>query len=157
MKSIHFHCVNCLQTENEEIQFGRFVGNKRVSVDFLEQELYSPMNNCVSEHCLLIDDTSQVGFSLERSIKDLGKVDKGQIKGFYIHPVLVIDALNYAYYGIASVEFISQPWPQQQLTHNQTSRARDKAIFEEKESYRWLDGIKKALPRCPNSFQNSYC
>tara|TARA_R110002124_G_scaffold121037_4_gene279343 strand:+ start:149 stop:814 length:666 start_codon:yes stop_codon:yes gene_type:complete len=138
-------------SRKEEIQFGRFVGNKRVSVDFLEQELYSQMGNCNSEHCLLIEDTSQVGFCLERSIKDLGKVDKGQIKGFYIHPVLAIDAVNYACYGIASVEFISRPWPQAELTHNQKSAARSRATFEEKESYRWLDSIKKALPRCSNN------
>lgn len=138
-------------SRKEEIQFGRFIGNKRVSMDFLEQELYSQIgNHGDSKHCLLIEDTSQVGFSLERSIKDLGKVDKGQIKGFYIHPVLAIDAVNYACYGVAAVEFISRPWPQQQLTHNQISRARDKAPFEEKESYRWLDGVKKALPRCLN-------
>lgn len=137
-------------SRNEEIQFGRFVGNKRVSVDFLEQELYSQIDKCNSAHCLLIEDTSQVGFSLERSIKDLGKVDKGQIKGFYIHPVLAIDAANYACHGIASVEFISRPWPQAELTHNQKSSARSRAPFEEKESYRWLDSIRKALPRCCN-------
>lgn len=138
-------------TRKEEIQFGRFVGNKRVSVDFLEQELYRQIDSHgSSEHCLLIEDTSQIGFSLERSIKDLGKVDKGQIKGFYIHPVLAIDAVNHACYGIASVEFISRPWPQEELTHNQKSLARSKAPFEEKESYRWLDSIKKAIPRCSN-------
>ena len=75
----------------EEVQFGRFVANQKVTVELLESELYSNMrSHCNSSHCLLIEDTSQVGFSLHRDIKDLGKVDKGQIKGFYIHPVLAI-------------------------------------------------------------------
>lgn len=108
-------------SRKEEVQFGRFVGNNKVTVELLEQQLYSNMqNNCTGSHCLLIEDTSQVGFSLERAIKDLGKVDKGQIKGFYIHPVLAIDAVSYGCYGIASLEFVTRPWTEQELTRTES-------------------------------------
>jgi hypothetical protein len=139
-------------SRKEEIQFGRFVGNKKVSVEILEQELYTQMqNNCISSHCLLIEDTSKIGFSLERAIAGLGKVDKGQIKGFYIHPVLAIDAVNYGCYGIASLEFVTRPFADEALTHRQISTIRSMTPFEEKESYRWFNGIKKALPQCSNA------
>jgi hypothetical protein len=36
-------------------------------------------NNFISCHCLLIEDTSQIGFSLERAIAGLGEVDKLQM------------------------------------------------------------------------------
>jgi hypothetical protein len=39
----------------EEVQYGRFVSNKKVSVEALAQELYSKMqSNCIGNHCLLI-------------------------------------------------------------------------------------------------------
>jgi hypothetical protein len=118
-------------SRKEEIQFGRFVGNKKVSVEILEQELYTQMqNNCISSHCLLIEDTSKIGFSLERAIAGLGKVDKGQIKGFYIHPVLAIDAVNYGCYGIASLEFVTRPFADEALTHRQISTIRSMTPFE---------------------------
>ena len=133
----------------EEVQFGRFVANQKVTVELLESELYSNMrSHCNSSHCLLIEDTSQVGFSLHRDIKDLGKVDKGQIKGFYIHPVLAIDAENYACHGIASLEFITRSWEDEKRTRKELNNERSKIVFEQKESFRWFSSIKKALPQC---------
>lgn len=138
-------------SRKEEIQFGRFVGNKNVTLSFLENELYRNFQaNDNSSHCLLIEDTSHIGFSLNRCIQDLGKVDKGQIQGFYIHPVLAIDAVNYGCLGIASLEFISRPWTEGALTHNQINSLRNKTPFEEKEGYRWFSSIKKAIPQCFN-------
>lgn len=135
---------------NEEVQFGRFVGNQKVTVERLEQQLYANTQlHCNTSHCLLIEDTSQIGFSLERAIQDIGKADKGQIQGFYIHPVLAVDAINYNCYGIAALQFVSRPW--QELTRKEASAIRDKAPFEEKESYRWFSSIKKALPHCSDA------
>ena len=133
----------------EEIQFGRFIGNDRVSMERLEAQLYGQLRkHCQSSHCLLIEDTSKVGFSLERATHGLGKIDKGLIQGFYIHPVLCMDALHYGCYGIASVEFINRPWGEQLLSRQAVKAARDKIVFEEKEGYRWLSSIAKALPEC---------
>lgn len=133
----------------EEIQFGRFVGNNRVSVQALEAQLYEQMRKyCQSSHCLLIEDTSKIGFSLERATEGLGKIDKGLIQGFYIHPVLCMDAVHYGCYGISSVEFINRPWSEQLLSRQAIKAARDKIAFEEKEAYRWLSSIAKALAQC---------
>ncbi len=131
----------------EEIQFGRFIGNEKVSMQALEAQLYGQMSKyCQSAHCLLIEDTSKIGFSLERTTQGLGKVDKGQIQGFYIHPVLCMDAAHYGCHGIASVEFINRPWPEQVLSRQAINAKRSNMAFEEKEAYRWLSSIAKALP-----------
>ena len=58
----------------EEVQFGKFVGNAKVSLQVLEEQRYAQMrNHGPSAHCLLIEsdrraDTSKIGFSLERAI-----------------------------------------------------------------------------------------
>lgn len=45
-------------SRNEEIQFGRFIGNDKVTVERLTTVLYSKMRHHVSSaHCLLIEDT----------------------------------------------------------------------------------------------------
>ena len=133
----------------EEIQFGRFIGNPRVSVEDLENLLYNQAsNNCQASHVLLIEDTSQMSFGLNRSIEGLGKVDKGQVKGFYLHPVLSIDAENGTCYGIPSLEFHSREWKEEHRTRKELKSARNKIPFEEKEGYRWYSSIQKALPYC---------
>ena len=133
----------------EEIQFGRFIGNHKVSVPVLEEQLYAQLrDHCQCAHCLLIEDTSKIGFSLERAIQGLGKVDKGQIQGFYLHPVLCIDAQHYGCHGIAALEFVNRPWPEQLLSRQAIRTARDKTVFEQKEGYRWLSSIRKALTQC---------
>ncbi len=131
----------------EEIQFGRFIGNDKVNTQALEAQLYEQMNkHCQSSHCLLIEDTSKIGFSLERAITGLGKVDKGFIQGFYIHAVVCMDAAHYGCHGIASVEFIHRPWPEQVLSRRAINAERSKLmemkmnkirfrIFSKKSSY----------------------
>lgn len=132
----------------EEIQFGRFVANNKVSVQALEAQVYDQMRkHCESSHCLLIEDTSKIGFSLERATKGLGKVDKGQVQGFYIHPVLCLDAETYGCHGIASLEFMNRDWPQEELSRQAISGGRSKTVFEQKEGYGWLSSIEKALPQ----------
>jgi hypothetical protein len=81
----------------------------------------------------------------------LGKIDKGQLKGFYIHPVLAIDAVTNGCYGIASLEFVKRAFKEEILTRGQRGTIRNSTAFEEKESYRWFSSIKKALTQCVNA------
>ncbi|MDB5263066.1 MAG: transposase [Adhaeribacter sp.] len=133
---------------NEEIQFGHFISNQHVAVSALEQQFYLQFRTgCPdSGHLLLIEDTSQMAFSLNRKVKELGKVDKGQ--GFYLHPVLGPDADNGACYGIASVTFLKRAFTAEKCTRQQVSAQRDKTAFEEKEGYRWYSPIVSALENC---------
>lgn len=137
---------------NEEIKFGRFIGNERVGAEALEQRLYHQMSsNCQAPHVLLLQDTSKVSFGLGRSIEGLGKVDKGQVKGFYLHPVLALDAYSGACYGIPSLEFHWRDWTEDNLSYKERKAARNKVAFEDKEGYRWYSSIEKALQHCPNA------
>jgi hypothetical protein len=135
----------------EEIQFGRFIRNERVQVDQLEVLLYEQFRHCcpASGHLLLLEDTTQIGFSLERKISGLGPLDKGQIQGFYLHPVLCLDAENGACYGMPAVCFHQRTFKAEKLTGQQAKALNYKTPFEDQEAYRWYHGIVEALKNCP--------
>lgn len=142
---------------SEEIQFGRFVGNKRVDTESLKRHLYEQMkNSCTScSSVLLIEDSSQMSFSLNRKIEGLGKVDKGQVKGFYIHPVLCMDAYNGACHGIASIDFFEREFEQEKRTRKEVNAERSKTAFEHKEGYRWYGSIESALKNLSGSVRKT--
>jgi hypothetical protein len=141
---------------NKEVQFGRFIGNSRVSVSTLQDSLYEECCVCCPDdaHVLLIEDTTQVSFSLARKIQGLGAVDKGQVQGFYMHPVLCIDALNGACYGICELSIYDRDFEQESavpLSRSQKQSKRNQELFENKESYRWLGSIEKSVACLPDN------
>lgn len=136
---------------NEEVQFGRFLSNARVSVPSLESVLYEQCRQSASAstHVLLIEDTTQLAFSMQRKIEGLGKVDKGIVQGYYLHPVLTLDADTGACHGVAALEGRVRPQQDDGLTYPQRRKVRDKECFEDKETYRWQSSIQKALQSLP--------
>jgi len=138
----------------EEIQFGRFLANDRVSIGQLQSHLYSQMTmSCNSSEVLLIQDTSQMAFGLNKSIEGLGKIDKGQIKGFYIHPILCLDAHNGACYGIASLHIYKREFEEIQKRKKEIQAERSKTPYEQKEGYKWYSGIEEAIQNLNNVSQ----
>ncbi|SOD97344.1 Transposase DDE domain-containing protein [Spirosoma fluviale] len=142
--------ANC---RKEEIQFGRFLANPRVSREALEKNLYAQCAAGIDphSHLLLLEDTSQLAFGLQRSIDGLGKLAQGLKQGFYLHPVLTLDATTGACHGIAAVEFRNRPQVEDGLTAQQRKVARDQLCFEDKESYRWQSSIAQAIDQLPTT------
>ena len=99
-------------SRKEEIQFGRLLGNQRVSLQALESVLYEQcrVSSADSQHLLLLEDSSQRAFSLQRQIEGLGKIDKGIVQGCHLHPVLTLDADKGACHGVSALEFRVRPW-----------------------------------------------
>jgi hypothetical protein len=79
-------CCLCLRQlandRNEEIQFGRFIGNSRVTMENLQETLYQQvkLNSSSCQHCLLIEAPSIISFGLERTINDADKAEKDRFK-----------------------------------------------------------------------------
>lgn len=138
-------------SRTEEIQFGRFLSNERVRVSSMEERLYEQCHQSVAaqSHVLLLEDTSQMAFSLKRAIEGLGKVDKGLVQGFYLHPVLALDAATGACQGVAALEFGLRSLADDGLRYAQRQAALDRIAFEDKESYRWQRSIQTALAHLP--------
>lgn len=131
---------------SEEIQFGRFISNPRVTAEDMEQYLYDQLRkSCTSSHVLLIEDSSQMSFSLNRKIENLGRVDKGQVKGFYLHPVLCMDAITGGCNGIAAMEFFHHQELEETSTLSQRKVNNNRTPIEQKASYRWYSTIEKAV------------
>ena len=140
-------------SRKEEIQFGRFLSNTRVKFESLEAMLYAQCQQdaSTSRHLFLLEDSSQMAFSLQRNIEGLGKVDKGIVQGFYLHPVLTLDSQTGACHVISALEFRVRSQEADGLTYPQRKAARNKEFFEDKEAYRWRSSIETALGNLPLS------
>lgn len=141
-------------SHNEEVQFERFLGNKRVGIEALKSELYRSFGlSCPSSgHVFLIEDTTQIGFHLARKMKGLGPVGKGDSQGFYMHPLLCMDAVDGACYGVCGLEIYQRaPYAAeyQLLSKNERQALRNKQSFEEKESYRWYKVVEESSAHLP--------
>ena len=140
-------------SHKEEIQFGRFLSNPRVNVQSFELVLYNQCGSSAtdSQHLLLLEDSTQMAFSLQRQIEGLGKIDKGIVQGYYLHPVLTLDADNGACHGVSALEFRVRSQQGDGLTYLQRKSVRSREFYEDKEAYRWQSSIEKALASLPPS------
>jgi hypothetical protein len=89
-------CVRQLaQSErSQEVRFGRFLANPRVTVDKLIEGWSDQTRPAVAgRHVLAIQDTSEIKFTTtEDDRRGLGKVKKGRSYGALLHAMLAVDA-----------------------------------------------------------------
>ena len=136
-------CINRLANNSSEaIKFQRFLRNEAVTVPILihaEQERLAPLIS--GRHVLAIQDTSEVNFQKHAGrVHGLGTVGNGTDAGFFMHPMIVLDANTTACLGFAEVEIWNRLKP--------ASKKYPQLPIEEKESYRWIktaEASKKAL------------
>jgi hypothetical protein len=88
-------------------------------------------------HVLAIQDTTELNFEAHAGrTRGLGRVGNGVDHGFFLHPVLAVDAASGGVLGLAGAKL----W-------NRTKRKRAdyrRQPIEQKESYRWLEGAESA-------------
>ena len=99
---------------------------------------------------LLIEDTTQLGFGLNAPVNGIGKSAANTADGFYIHPVLVLDAALKHCYGLAHCHVFNQNHALKDAgLPLQARRNRTQQIpFEQKDSYRWVESIQYAHRVC---------
>lgn len=132
-------------------QYKRFMKNKRVELESILNDMQANFRSACpsSGHLLLIEDSSQIAFSLNRQVQGLGSVGRGSRQGFYIHPVLALDANNGACYGIAGMEFIHREFEEEKLSRQEAKNQARQICYEQKEGYRWYSAIEASLNYCP--------
>src|SRR5579863_1152713 len=90
---------------SEAVKFERWLGNKNVSIARLietEQTRLCPLVK--GRHVLGIQDTTELNYEKQAGrVKGLGTVGNGKDKGFFMHPMLVIDADTNACLGSAAI------------------------------------------------------
>jgi hypothetical protein len=122
----------------EKVKFRRFLMNERVTVGKMVARLRARMAEVsAGRHVLAIQDTSEINYEAKRARKrGLGTVGNGSDIGLFVHPLLTVDAETGHCLGLADV----------QVWRRFKTKAKDyrKQPIEDKESYRWLKGPRRA-------------
>ena len=135
------HLAGCRKLQ---VAFHRFLDNKKTSIDDIEQKLsYKTNISChKKQHVLCIQDTVEINYPAQKVKKSsFGPTGCSDIKGFFAHPSVIVDAENKDVLGLSSIK-----------TWNRTtnkSHPRDRAI-EDKESYRWIESAIKTKNNITN-------
>lgn len=125
-----------------EVKFGRFLSNEAVTnQEIITSGVEKTRELSKGEHVLAIQDTTEINHQRHKNkVSGLGTVGNGVDIGFFLHPMLVLEAGSGSCLGIGAVHY----W-------NRTKKkAKDyqKLPIEEKESFRWLltaEAVKKNL------------
>jgi Transposase DDE domain len=125
-------------TEAGERAFRRFLHNEQVSeAELIASAAEHLRVQVAGRRVIAIQDTSEINFSRQKRRKaSLGRGGNGSDPGFFIHPVLVIDADSGVVLGLADI----------QLWEREVSAPERLMPLEpgEKESVRWLRGAEIA-------------
>lgn len=123
---------------SEAVKFERWLRNDNVSIARLiqaEQDRLSPIVS--GRHVLAIQDTTEINYQQHAGrVKGLGTVGNGKDIGFFIHPMLVMDAETGACLGSADIHI-----------ENRLKKASDnypQLPIEDKESYRWISTAERS-------------
>lgn len=126
-----------------EVRFGRFLRNESVTNQELIQIMVEKSEeNTRGEHILAIQDTTEINHQSHAfRVSGLGTVGNGTDAGFFLHPMLLVEATGGACLGVGAVHYWNR-------TKKKSPEYRKQRI-EDKESYRWIEtaeSTKKALP-----------
>ena len=119
----------------DEIGAHRFLDSPKVTPDgILAPFCARTAQACKGRRIVAAQDTTEINFSgADRSRRGLGLAGDGKSLGFFIHPVIAIDADDEAVLGIAGAKIWTRGM----------SKAKDHATrpLHEKESRCWLEGV----------------
>jgi hypothetical protein len=115
-----------------EVQFNRFLANRKVTVERLVRGWGEPTAAAVAgRHVLAIQDTSEINFRTTRGrTRGLGEIGKGVGRGVLLHAMVAVDAESEACLGLAAGEI----WTRK----GRISVPHRKRPLEQKESRRWV-------------------
>lgn len=116
----------------QEVQFGRFLANAKVTPDKLMASAYARTGRAsAGRHVLAIQDTTELNYQAHAArVRGLGSVGNGVDTGLFLHPVLVLDAFDGVCLGLSHMHHWSRT--------KKASADYRKLPIEDKESFRWL-------------------
>lgn len=140
-----------------QVRFGRFLRNEKVTPELILEQATTLTGAAVKDkHILLLEDSSELSFGLLPRAGGLGKVGNGAESGFYIHPVLAVDATERACYGLAAARIYKRPELPEHL-QGADLRTRKKYWIQQpladKTSNRWLEVPLQAQKNCAHARQ----
>lgn len=127
-------------TRAELVGSSRFFKNDQVTQEALQDEATTRCAELAQGlHVLAIQDTSELNYQhhaekLEKTDPDLGPLGNNRDIGFFLHPMLVVDAQDGFPLGFSALYLWNREWDQQ----TKAERAYKALPIEEKESFRWI-------------------
>lgn len=134
------------ETRADLVGSSRFFKNDRVSMEALQDEATTRCAEVVQGlHVLAIQDTSEINYQqhaeqLEKTDPDLGPLGNNRDIGFFLHPMLVLDAQDGFPLGVSAIYLWNREWDQP----TKEERRYNTLPIEEKESYRWIQTGRQA-------------
>ncbi|MGH1437245.1 MAG: IS4 family transposase [Lewinella sp.] len=129
---------------NEEIAFGRFLNNKYVTPrQMIKASCKRTAEVSRGRDVLLIQDTSTMGFGMHSKINGLGRIGDGKAYGFFLHPVISVEAQSGHCLGLASASHYDRKDREDEVEQRKRDRLREP--LAQKESFRWYEEIQRAL------------
>lgn len=135
----------CLQEIGDgnagKVRFGRFLRNRQVSFEeMFETAAEQAAAGVAGRHVLAIEDTSEINFEAHRGrVRGLGPVGNGHDLGFFVHPLLGVDAGTGGVIGLIGGTIYKRS--------GKPARSRHARPLAEKESARWIRTAEAAMPR----------
>jgi hypothetical protein len=124
-----------------EVGAGRLLKSKKVDVEGLLAPHVARTADAVrGRRIVAAQDTTEINFAgRDKRRRGLGPAGDGVSKGFFIHPVVAIDADEGALLGVAGAQIWTRDAAPVPDHHGRA--------FEDKESVRWLRGAEQAADR----------
>lgn len=124
-----------------EVGVGRLLASEKIDTEGLLAPHYQRTGEAVrGRRIVAAQDTTEINFAgRDKRRRGLGPAGDGVSKGFFIHPVIAIDADDEAVLGVVAAEI----WTRDDAP---TPAHRD-IPFDDKESARWLRGAQRAATR----------
>jgi hypothetical protein len=124
----------------ENMAYSRFFNNSSVSYTSLVKSSQQKVNELSrGKHILCLQDTSEINYEKHRNFfhlddEDLGPVGNNKDIGFFLHPMLAVDANGYFPLGFSSIHCWNRRFDKQ----DKHQRVYQSQPIEDKESYRWI-------------------
>ncbi|MEI9982209.1 MAG: IS4 family transposase [Aliidongia sp.] len=129
-----------------EIAAHRFLSSPEVTpAEIIETLSERTAARCAGRTIVAVQDTTEINYGGRDLVRrGLGCAGNGRDLGFFIHPVIAVDAADEAVVGLLD----AQIWTRDQDNDGSACRDRRKRKLAEKESGRWLEGVRQAAARC---------
>jgi len=137
----------------EKKRFERWIRHKEVtSMRIINTEKLRVNELSKNRHILGIQDTTEINYHSKKGrVHGLGTVGNPKNIGFFMHPMIALDASNGSIIGCAEIEVWNRI--------KKADKFYPKLPIEQKESYRWIttaNGARKTLSEAHAYFVRQY-
>jgi IS4 transposase len=134
------------ETRAGEVAAQRFLSSPRMTTDLiLEASSVRTSAACAGRRVLAAQDTTEINFARSSRRRGLGPGGDGKTPAFFVHPVVAVDADEEALLGLVGARI----WTRD----GSRVGSRAQRAIEDKESFRWIEGVEMASARLEQAAQ----